>query len=201
MKKIWLLLVLLPFLAAAGHAQESRQDVSVSGTALFFPFVEGNHVQQTATLGLGVLASYRYMLTPNSALEGNYQYLQDTQKYVTSNNAPRVHTRVQELSAAYVYTRNYRNFNPFVEAGIAGFIFTPLLDRQTETLDTPQTTTIGGVGGAGLSYEISPSFDIRVEYRALVMKDPDLIVSATNNYKTGKYNWVSNPVIGVAYHF
>jgi outer membrane immunogenic protein len=201
MKKIWLLLVLLPFLAVAGHAQESRQDVSVSGTALYFPFVEGNHVQQTATLGIGVLASYRYMLTPNSGLEANYQYSQDTQKYVTSNNAPRVHTRVQEFSAAYVYTRNYRNWNPFVEGGIAGFIFTPLLDVQTQTLDTPQTTVIGGIAGAGVAYEISPSFDIRAEYRGQIMKEPDLIISATNNYKTGKYNWVSNPAIGVAYHF
>jgi outer membrane immunogenic protein len=201
MKKIWLLLVLLPFLAVAGHAQESRQDVSVSGTAQFFPFREGNSVQQKATLGIGVLASYRYMLTPNSAVEANYEYTQDTQKYLTSNNAPRVHTRIQEVSAAYVYTRNYRNWNPFVEAGIGGFIFTPLLDTKTQTYDTPQTTVIGGIGGAGVAYEISPSFDIRAEYRAQILKDPDLIVSATNNYKTGKYNWVSNPVIGVSYHF
>ena len=198
MKRILLLLLVLPLLAVPGWAQESRQDVSVSGSIMYFPFRQGNNVQQTATLGIGVLGSYRYMLTPNSALEANYQYSQNSQKYYTSNNSPRVHTRFQEFSAAYVYQRNYRNWNPFVEAGLAGFMFTPLLDRSTQSFDTPQTTSIGGIAGAGVAYEISPSFDIRAEYRGQLMKQPDLIISATNNYKTGKYNWVSNPVIGVA---
>ncbi len=84
MKKSSLLFVLLPVLAVAGFAQESRQDASVSATGFFPPFVSGNSVQQTSTYSFGGLASYRYMLTPRSAVEGNYQYTQYSNKYVLS---------------------------------------------------------------------------------------------------------------------
>ena len=42
MKKTMLLLGALMLLAAAGYAQESRQDVSVSATAVFAPQINGN---------------------------------------------------------------------------------------------------------------------------------------------------------------
>ena len=69
MKKTMLLLGALMFSAAAGYAQESRQDVSVSATAAFAPQVTGNSVQKNTSTTMGLLASYRYMLTPRSALE------------------------------------------------------------------------------------------------------------------------------------
>ena len=74
MKKTLLLFLLLPFLAVASQAQESRQDISLSVTGIFPLFITGNDVQQTGTYGLGGLVSYRYMLTPRSGLEVNYQY-------------------------------------------------------------------------------------------------------------------------------
>jgi opacity protein-like surface antigen len=198
MKKILLSLALLPLSAVAGFAQESRQDVSASLTGLFPPHVVGNTVQQDATLGYGALVSYRYMLTPRSALEANYQYDQDVQKYVTSFNAIRVHTRFQEVSAAYVYNFTWRNFNPFVEAGVGGFIFGPIKDQKTTDLDAKQSTNIGFLYGGGIAYELSPSWDIRAEYRGLVMKAPNF---GLDQYRTNRYYNINNPVIGIAYHF
>ena len=55
--------------AVAGYAQESRQDVSISATGAFAPDVYGNAVKKSTTTTIGLLASYRYMLTPRSALE------------------------------------------------------------------------------------------------------------------------------------
>lgn len=197
MKKIVLLLVMLPFLAVAVHAQESRQDVSMSASGFYFPFRTGNTVHQNATLGIGGLASYRYMLTPRSALEANYQYAQDYQKYVTSFNSIRVHSRIQELSAAYVFNFSYRHFNPFVEGGIGGFMFSPIASGTTD-FDPKRATQIGALYGGGIAYEISPSFDIRAEYRGQVMKTPSFGLA---NYKTNRWYTPSNPVIGIAYHF
>ncbi len=74
MKKTMLLLGALMLFAAAGYAQESRQDVSVSGTVPFAPQITGNSVQKNTSVTIGGLASYRYMLTPRSALEFNYGY-------------------------------------------------------------------------------------------------------------------------------
>jgi outer membrane immunogenic protein len=198
MKRILLLFALLPFLAVAGRAQESRQDVSVSVSGIFPPFIVGNTVQQTGTYGLGGLASYRYMLTPRSALEVNYQYGQNSQKYYTSFQRARVHTRMQEFSGAYVYNLTFKRYNPFIEGGPAGFIMSPLNDASTTAIDAKQETLVGAMYGGGLAYEISPSFDVRVEYRGLLMKTPDFGLS---QLKVGRFYNVNNPVIGFAYHF
>jgi opacity protein-like surface antigen len=198
MKKTALLFVLLPFLAVAGYAQESRQDASLSVTGIFPPYVYGNTVQQHASYGLGGLASYRYMLTPRSAVEGNYQYAQNGYTYVASFGNTHVHSRFQEVSAAYVFNFNFRKFNPFIEGGVGGFFFSPIISNGTN-LDAKRNTSIGALYGAGIAYEISPSFDIRAEYRGIIVKAPSFNLST---YKTNRwYPTISDPTIGVAYHF
>ena len=77
-------------------------------------------------------------------------------------------------------------------------IFTPILDPGTTQLSTRQNTTIGALFGAGVAYEISPSFDIRAEYRGFVLKDPSFGISAVT---TNRYFVISTPAIGIAYHF
>ena len=116
--------------AITAFGQESRQDVSVSGTGVFGPQVTGNAVHLTPTSTLGLLASYRYMLTPRSALELNYGFAQNSDKYVTSfiPNG-RIHARQQELSAAYVYNLSFKRFNPFLEAGV-GVAVLPAGDQR-----------------------------------------------------------------------
>ena len=198
MKKTMLLGALM-LVAAAGYAQESRQDASVSAIGVFGPQVNGNAVQMNSTGTVGFLGSYRYMLTPRSALELNYGFAQNSIAYRTSflPNG-RVHTRQQEISGAYVYNMNFRNFNPFLEAGVGGMIFTPIRDSGTNLLDTKQNTNIGALFGGGIAYELSPSFDIRVQYRGFVVKAPDF---GLTDFKTNRYQVISMPALGVAYHF
>lgn len=198
MKKTMLLGALM-LLASAGFAQESRQDASVSAIGVFTPQVNGNAVKLTTTSTIGFLGSYRYMLTPRSALELNYSFAQYTSRYSTSflPNV-RIHTRQQEITGAYVYNLNFRNFNPFLEAGVGGLIFTPIRDYGTTNLDTKQNTNIGALFGGGVAYELSPSWDIRAEYRGFVVKAPDF---GLTNFKTNQWEVISLPAIGVAYHF
>jgi outer membrane immunogenic protein len=198
MRKAALLFVLLPVLAVAGFAQESRQDASLGVTGVFPPYVYGNTVHQYGRDGMGGLASYRYLLTPRSAVEGNYQYSQNAYSYLTSFNNVRVHTRMQEVSAAYVFNFTFKKFNPFLEGGVGGYIFSPILTGTT-TLDAKRQTEIGGLYGGGIAYEISPSFDVRAEFRGIVVKAPNFDLSL---YKTNRWlATIANPVVGVAYHF
>jgi outer membrane immunogenic protein len=200
MKKMMLLGVLI-LSAAAGYAQESRQDASFSAMGFFGPQVNGNGAQLNSTGSLGLLASYRYMLTPHSALELNYSFTQNQQKYIVSFNGPdgqRIHSRQQELTGAYVYSLNFKRYSPFLEAGVGGLVFSPIRDFGTQTLDTKQNTNIGALFGGGLAYELSPSFDIRVEYRGFIVKAPDYGIA---NFKTNRYEVFSMPAVGVAYHF
>ena len=199
MKKTMLLGVLM-LSAAAGYAQESRQDVSFSGTGIFGPTVHGAaNVQQRMTGALGLLMSYRYMLTPRSAIEVNYSFAQDSQKYATSFEPyARIHSRQQEVTGAYVFSLNFKRFSPFAEAGVGTLIFTPVLDNGTNLLGTKSTKGIAGLFGGGLAYELSPSFDIRAEYRGFITKAPSF---GEADFQTNRYEVISMPTIGVAYHF
>ena len=76
------------------------------------------------------------------------------------------------MSAPTSVRFDFKNFNPFVEAGPGGLIFLPIRNSGTTSLDVKQQTEIAAMYGAGFAYEISPSFDIRAEYRGLVTKVP-----------------------------
>lgn len=200
-KSLFLCLLLLPAMALPAFAQESRQDISVSESAIIAPYAAGNAVQLHSTVGIvGGLVSYRYLLTPHSGLELNYQYNQNVQHLIWNAGNYHIHDRIQEISGAYVRSFNFRNWNPFVEAGAAGVMFSPIDDAKTNTFQISRNTIVGALYGAGFAYEISPSFDIRAEYRGLILKTP------TFNYpggatKTNVYYNIFDPVIGVAYHF
>ena len=200
MKKIAFLAILLAGCVAAGRAQESRQDISLSGTALIEPFrASSTTVQVNSTTSYGILASYRFMLTPNSALEANYGITyQNSIGYYVNPNHYKVLTRTQEMSGAYVRSFVFKNWNPFVEAGPAGIIFLPIVNSQTTNQDVKQQTEVGGMYGAGFAYEVSPSFDIRAEYRGLVTKVPTFGDSALT---TNRWYNIYVPSVGVAYHF
>jgi outer membrane immunogenic protein len=200
-KSLFLFLLLFPLLAAPLFAQESRQDISISGTAIIPPFASGNAVQLHATVGYaGALVSYRYLLTPHGGLELNYQYNQNVQHFIYPGGSYNIHDRFEEISGAYVYSFNFRNWNPFIEGGAAGFLISPIDDAKTDTFGISRNTNVGALYGAGIAYEISPSFDIRAEYRGLVMKTPTFNYPG-NDLRTNVYYNIYDPVIGVAYHF
>ena len=190
-------------LPVAAHAQESRQDASISYSALFQPEVFGNGVRQTGTVAtLGILGSYRYLLTPRGAVEANYGF----NRYITKYNANlginvRAHTQFQEFSAEYVYSVfSYHNFFPFIEGGVGGYFFGGLNDNKSNQYPLKGVTAIGVPYGGGVAYEVNPSFDIRVAYRGVVVKAPALYGTG-NITNTGRYENFFNPVVGVAYHF
>jgi opacity protein-like surface antigen len=202
MKKIALIAFLLAACVAAGRAQESRQDISISGTGLIEPFIASQtDVQVHSNAAYGALVSYRFMLTPSSALELNYgiTYQNKINFLYEGTNHYQVLTRTQELSGAYVRTFNFRKFNPFLEAGPGAMIFLPIRNSQTTSLDVKQQTSVGAMYGAGLAYEISPSFDIRTEFRGFVTKVPNF--SGGQPFTTNKYYNIYMPTLGVAYHF
>ena len=207
MKKIVLVLFLLAVSVAAGRAQESRQDISLSGTGVIEPFIASStDVQVHSNYALGGLLSYRFMLTPTSALEANYGITyQNTFHYIVSNtNNYNILTRTQEVSFAYVRSFVYKRFNPFVEGGPGVLIFLPIRNSGTTLIDAKQQTGVGGMYGAGIAYEISPSFDIRAEYRGWVTKVPTFgsgSGSTTANLTTNRWFNIFVPSVGVAYHF
>ena len=199
-----MVLAALMLTAGAAWAQESRQDVSLSVASVFTPEIHGpGGISLETTTPIAALASYRYLVTPRSGLEANYSFGQYISKYDTPSSnqtSYRIHTRQQEFTVGYVYSRTYRRFNPFGEIGVGTLIFSPLQDYKSTTFDTKRNLRIGGLFGAGVAYELSPSFDLRVEYRGMVVKAPDFDLPG-NVLQTNRYELVSIPAVGVAYHF
>jgi hypothetical protein len=205
-KKIAVFAILLAAFVTAGRAQESRQDISLSGTGWIEPFMASStDVQVHSTPAYGGLVSYRFMLTPTSALEASYGITYQNRITYYGPNFPNgiaILTRTQEISGAYVRSFVVKNWNPFVEAGPGALIFLPIINSGTKILDSKQQTEVGGVYGAGIAYEISPSFDIRAEYRGFVTKVPTFGVGSSEyNFTTNRWYNISVPTLGVAYHF
>jgi opacity protein-like surface antigen len=201
MKKIVVFFFLVAMGAAAGHAQESRQDISISGIVIIEPFIAApTDVQVSANRGFGALASYRFMLTPTAAVEANYgiTYANKIRYLISNTNNYVVNTRTQEISGAFVKSFNYKKWNPFVEGGPTGIVFLPIRNTGTTSLDVKQQTQFGAMYGGGFAYEISPSFDIRGEFRGLVTKVPTFGYS---QLETNKWYNIYVPTVGVAYHF
>ena len=147
----------------------------------------------------GFLGSYRYMLTPRSALELNYWFAQYSLKYHSAGvfggrgcmQAAGDHRRLCVLA-------HLQELQSVLEAGVGGMIFTPILDAGTHELSLKQNTNLGALFGGGVAYEINPSFDIRIGYRGFLLKAPDF---GSSDLKTNRYYVLMTPQLGIAYHF
>jgi hypothetical protein len=172
-----------------------------SGTGIVEPYISSStDVQVHSNTAEGALVSYRFMLTPSMALEANYgiTYQNKIHYLISNTNNYVVSARTQEVSGALVRTFNFRKFNPFLEVGPGALIFLPIRNSGTTTLDAKQQTQLGGMYGGGIAYEISPSFDIRAEFRGFVTKVPTF---GDKEFTTNKWYNIYYPAIGVAYHF
>jgi len=95
-----------------GRAQESRQDISLSGTGVIEPFIASStDVQVHSNYALGALVSYRFMLTPNefkdqaAAFRQAYdQVFREISKVIVTNTIPRTidSAKVEHLTIAQI---------------------------------------------------------------------------------------------------
>lgn len=206
MKKLLFFLCLLPLLARAGWAQEqgARQDINLSFMGVIQPYVASKStpvVKQNSTLGAGLYLGYRYLLTPNGALEANYSYSHFTNKFVNSGANARVYTGLQEATVAYVRSFDFKRFNPFIEGGGGLLFFTPI-GTKTTSYDTEEERELTVLFGGGIAYELSPSWDLRVQYRGQVLDSTNFgLKNPPNDFTVGRRYIMSQPAIGFAYHF
>lgn len=209
MKKLLFLLCVLPIMGSMCFAQDqgARQDINLSFMGVIQPYVASSAtetvgvIKQTSTLGYGLYLGYRYQLTPNGAVEANYSYSHFTNKFVNSSANARIYTGLQEATAAYVRTIPFKRFNPFLEAGGGMLFFTPI-GQKTTSYDTEQSYEPTILFGGGIAYELSPSWDLRVQYRGQILKSTNFgLKNPPNDFSTDRRYIMSMPAIGFAYHF
>src|SRR5262245_60542007 len=91
-------------------AQEGKVEGAVSGMAVLTKDSSGNGIDQAVTNSGGILASFRYQIRRNAALELNYGRTRNSQIYTNGNafTFQEQQANVHELTAAYVYQFNRR---------------------------------------------------------------------------------------------
>ena len=119
--------------ALTAHAQESRQDVSLSATGNIPPQVNGQGSQLNARHGPGRAGQLPLYADAAQCAGSELQLLAVRQPSDgdTAQSITTIHTRQQEVSFGYVYSRNYRNYNPFAEVGVGAIMFSPIRDFET----------------------------------------------------------------------
>jgi hypothetical protein len=85
MKKLIELAIILVLFGISSWAQEVRNEVTVQGSGFFNKQTTGSGITNEPTNSGGVMAGYRFNLKNWLAVEGDYDYFRNGQKFLTSS--------------------------------------------------------------------------------------------------------------------
>jgi opacity protein-like surface antigen len=171
-----------------------KSEASVQAFGSFLKSTVNNGVEQKATDGGGVLASYRFFFNNNNGAEVNYGHSLNTQSYGLSGGPLGINSHSHELTAAYVFRYPLKKVTPFALAGVGGLVFDPK--------NAPGANLQGRaafVYGGGADVNITHRLFLRAEYRGLVYNSPTFDVAPLNNLDRVTHR--AEPSIGFGYRF
>ena len=198
LKKFLMVSVLaMPCLCMA--QESSKLDVSINVNGLFPKHSESNGLGQSASASAGVLASFRYSPFRFAAFEFNYGHARDTQYFTNAGVESSVHTGVHEVTGVYVLSLPWRSsgLQPFAMVGAGIMQFNPI-SSGTSVSGTQSQTKPAVLWGAGVNYDVSRHFALRLQYRGLFYAGPGFKVASL---KTDRWQPMSQPSIGIVYRF
>jgi opacity protein-like surface antigen len=152
-----------------------------------------------ATNSGGVMAGYRFNLKKWLAVEGDYDYFRNDQKFSASSGTTLIPTNVHAVTGtAIVKLPSFKMpgvkiVSPFVLAGGGAMFFDPRGGSVTKE----QTRGVFVYGG-GVDVPISKHFLVRAQYRGFVYKIPDFEMTSL---KVDKYTHSAVPSAGLVFTF
>jgi len=200
-RKTTFIAVSVLILSIAGLAQESRTEVSVSGTGFFTSSANGNNIQYSTTSTGGVLATYRHHVKRWLAIEGAYGFDVNSQKYALSSEAFRIQSGIHQFTGSLVLnlpSRGHSRLNPYLVAGGGALLFDPTGSTDNSFSGASAQARGTFVYGLGLNYSIRKGIALRAEYRGLVYSTPDFGFSTLT---TNTVTQSSEPSLGVSFRF
>ena len=198
LKRVLMLCVLaMPSLCLA--QESSKMDVSVNVNGLFPSHASGDGFTQKASASAGVLTSLRYSPSRFAIFEFNYAHARGTQYFTSGGVQSSVHTGVHEVTGAYVLNLPWRStrLQPFALVGAGIMQFNPI-NSGTSVSGTQSQTKPAVLWGAGVNYDLSRHFALRLQYRGLFYAGPDFKVASL---KTDNWQPMSQPSFGIVYRF
>jgi opacity protein-like surface antigen len=203
MKKLTELAIILVLFGISSWAQEVRHELTIQGSGFFNKQTSGNAITNNPTNSGGVMAGYRLNLKNWLAVEGDYDYFRNAQKFLTSSGNSSIPTNVQAVTgAAIVKLPTFKlPFNipgvkivsPFVLAGGGAMFF----DSRGGFIDEVQTRGAFVYGG-GFDVPVAKHIVLRAQYRGFVYKIPDFELTSL---KVDKFTHSAVPSAGLVVTF
>ena len=166
---------------AAGFAQDFKSEFSVQGTVNLPKNSTNIDIPHDATKSGGFLIGYRYHLNPWFAVQGDYGYTRDTQKYFDPFfGETDIQANVHQLTGEAVITApSSSRVRPYGLAGIGGLFFRPTNSVNNSFVGVGNNTGNNQtkpafVYGGGVDFDISKYLAFRAEYRGLPVQDSRL---------------------------
>jgi len=193
------------FLTSALYAQDFKSEVSVQGTANITKNSDNLDIPNEATRSGGFLAGYRFHLNPWFAVQGDYGYLRNTQKYFDPFfGETDIQANVQQLTGEAVFTAPSKSkIRPYGLAGVGGLFFRPTNSLNNNFFgvgnDTGNNETKAAfVYGGGVDIDLTRFVALRAEYRGLLYKIPDFQISGL---ASDAYTHLAQPSVGLVWRF
>ncbi len=98
MKRLTVSVCILLLLSLSAWAQEVRQEITIQGSGFFPKETTESGITSKPTYSGGVLAGYRFNINRWLAVEGNYDYFRNSQKFSSSGGSTFVPTNVHAVT-------------------------------------------------------------------------------------------------------
>lgn len=189
--------------STSGNSDLQRSEISAQVSGVFTRNTNNTPTTHLATDSAGLLVGYRLHLNAWEALELEYGYTRNGQRYFTpaiAGGAPAAFNAItadmHQLIANEVITtpRLFGVLEPFLLAGGGALFFRP---RSSGLLVTSSQTRGTFNYGAGVNFHLY-HLGMRVEYQGLLFKIPDFHNPLLN---PNKWTHVAQPSVGLLLTF
>jgi opacity protein-like surface antigen len=191
---------------ASGFAQDAKSEFSIQGTVNLPKNSDNIDIPHDATKSGGFLIGYRYHLNSWFAIQGDYGYTRDTQKYFDPFfGETDIQANVHQLTGEAVIGAPSRSrVRPYALAGVGALFF-----RPTNSLNNVAFVGVGSntgnnqtkpafVYGGGVDFDISKYLALRAEYRGLFYKIPDFQLPGL---ASDNFTHMAQPSVGLVWRF
>lgn len=199
MKKLTELAIILVVFGISSWAQEVRYEVTVQGSGFFKKQTTVNGVTDEPTNSGGVMVGYRFNLKNWLAVEGDYDYFRNHEKFSASSGTTFIPLNVHAATGtAIVKIPSFKMpavkiVSPFVLAGGGSMFFDP----RGGSVNNEQTRA-AFVYGCGFDVPMAKHIALRAQYRGFVYKIPDFEMTSL---KVDKYTHSAVPSAGLVFTF
>ena len=199
-------LTALLILMGTGLAQDFRSEFSVQGTANIPRNSDNIDIPHEATKSGGFLIGYSYHLNPWFAVQGDYGYTRNTQKYFDPFfGETDIQANVHQLTGEAVITApSSSRVRPYGLAGVGGLFFRPtnsfsnFVNAGIGNNTGNNQTKAAFVYGGGVDFDLTHYMALRAEYRGYVFKIPDFQLPGL---ASDNFTHMAEPSVGLVWRF